>query len=979
GIKPYTWLRSSRTVHFGTTSAEEKQDKRNKMKARGTLLMALPNKDQLKFHSYQDVKLLMEAIKKRYGGNKESKKVQRTLFKQQYENLAASSLETLDQTFDRLQKLISQLDLQGKVIQQEDTNLKLLRSLPYEWKTHALIWRNNAKLKTISLDDLYNNLKIYEPEISGSSNTNQNPQNIAFIPLKSTSSTNEADITANGVSTVHTQEQINPDDLEKIDLHWEMVMLTIRARRFMKRTGRSLDMNGRRIGFDKTKVECFNYHKNGRFERECRAPRNQYNRSREYERTIVPMETPTENALIAQDGIGGMIGDIKLRNRLIQTMYSWLLHLKEVLLVLILSDKSSDGLGYKELIPESFVNSSKLLEKQNNRSNKGYHEVPPLLIGNYMPPKRDLRLIDEHFKSGSVDVSIISSSADKTVKTVDITHKGMLSTEEPKSVMKNNFGPPIIKDWHSDDDNEDELSPIIEVKTVKPSVEKIKSVKTDRETVKTEESPKQHKHHPRGNQRNWNNLMFHRLGSNFKMINKTCYVCGSLEHLQCVCDKKDKEYKEKGVIDSGYSRHMTRNKCYLTDFEAFDGGFVSFGDGKGRISGKDKIKTGKLDFDDVYFCIKREYSVARTPQQNRVAERRNRKLIEAARTMGNLGKFEGKADEGYFIGCLVVKMKRRKNLNVAGQDEKKKELEQEYILIPICTTGPLISQDDKDSAEDAGKKALEVDAGKASDNGRQDNQVSRSEDGSLFQQDRQTEHNNSTNDINHVSSPISTAGPSFVNAASQIPLNAAGHSVSTNAFEEHSFERFSYFKNAFSLPHVPMVTPIDDTGIFGNAYDDDVLEEEVDMNNVDSSYAISEATKNKKDERGIVIKNKARLVAQGHTQEEGIDYDEVFAPLARFEAIRLFLAYASFKDFVVYQMNVKSAFLYEKIKEEVYVCQSPGFEDPNFPDKVYKVEKALYGLHQAPRACINVPSAALSNIIIFCLAALSSSPAAVNT
>ncbi|GJX63503.1 putative ribonuclease H-like domain-containing protein [Tanacetum coccineum] len=107
---------------------------------------------------------------------------------------------------------------------------------------------------------------------------------------------------------------------------------------------------------------------------------------------------------------------------------------------------------------------------------------------------------------------------------------------------------------------------------------------------------------------------------------------------------------------------------------------------------------------------------------------------------------------------------------------------------------------------------------------------------------------------------------------------------------------------------------------------------------------------NKKDERGIVIKNKARLVAQGYTQEEGIDYDEVFAPVARIEAIRLFLAYASFKDFVVYQMDVNSAFLYGKIKEEVYVYQPPGFKDLDFPDKVYKVEKALYGLHQAPRA-----------------------------
>ncbi|GKE01816.1 putative ribonuclease H-like domain-containing protein [Tanacetum coccineum] len=124
----------------------------------------------------------------------------------------------------------------------------------------------------------------------------------------------------------------------------------------------------------------------------------------------------------------------------------------------------------------------------------------------------------------------------------------------------------------------------------------------------------------------------------------------------------------------------------------------------------------------------------------------------------------------------------------------------------------------------------------------------------------------------------------------------------------------------------------------------------VDLPNGKRAIGTKWVYRNKKDERGIVVRNKARLVAQGHTQEEGIDYDEVFAPVARIEAIRLFLAYASFMDFTVYQMDVKSAFLYGTIEEEVYVCQPLGFEDPQFPDKVYKVEKALYGLHQAPRA-----------------------------
>ncbi|GKE46161.1 hypothetical protein Tco_1477419, partial [Tanacetum coccineum] len=150
----------------------------------------------------------------------------------------------------RLQKLITQLKIQGEVITQEDMNLKLLKSLPSEWKTHALIWRNKQEIETISLDDLYNNLKIYEPKISGSSSTSQNLQNVAFVSSNSTnnnSNTNEADNTAYGVSASQPNspqlsqedlEQINPDDLEEMDLQWEMAMLKIRARRFIKRTGR---------------------------------------------------------------------------------------------------------------------------------------------------------------------------------------------------------------------------------------------------------------------------------------------------------------------------------------------------------------------------------------------------------------------------------------------------------------------------------------------------------------------------------------------------------------------------------------------------------------------------------------------------------------------------------------------------------------------------------------------------------------------
>ena len=108
--------------------------------------------------------------------------------------------------------------------------------------------------------------------------------------------------------------------------------------------------------------------------------------------------------------------------------------------------------------------------------------------------------------------------------------------------------------------------------------------------------------------------------------------------------------------------------------------------------------------------------------------------------------------------------------------------------------------------------------------------------------------------------------------------------------------------------------------------------------------------RNKTDSDGIIIRNKARLVAKGYSQQEGIDYDEIFASVARLEAIRIFLAYAAHKKFKVFQMDVKSAFLNGELEEEVYVEQPPGFVDPKFPNHVYRLDKALYGLKQAPRA-----------------------------
>ncbi|GJT33218.1 ribonuclease H-like domain-containing protein [Tanacetum coccineum] len=245
----------------------------------------------LKFNSIKDAKKLQEAVEKRFGGNGATKKTQRNLLKQQYKNSTAPSSEMLDQTFDRLQKLVSRLELLDEKLSQEDVNKKLLRSLSPEWNTHVVVWRNKADLDTMSMDDLYNNLKVYEPEVKGMSSS----ITTASTQVNTAYSTNIENLSD---AVIY--------DLEEMDLRWQMAMLTMRARRFLKNTGRKLTVNGNEtIGFDKSKAECYNCHKRGHFARECRAPRNQDNKNKESSRRSVSMEISSSTALVSCDGLDG--------------------------------------------------------------------------------------------------------------------------------------------------------------------------------------------------------------------------------------------------------------------------------------------------------------------------------------------------------------------------------------------------------------------------------------------------------------------------------------------------------------------------------------------------------------------------------------------------------------------------------------------------------------------------------------------------
>nr|GEU35939.1 hypothetical protein [Tanacetum cinerariifolium] len=224
----------------------KKLARKNELKARGTLLMALPDKHQLKFNSHKDAKSFMEAIEKRFGGNTKTKKVYKTLLKQQFENFSGSSSEGLDQIHDRLQKLVSQLEIHG------------------------------TDLEDKSLNDLFNSIKIYESEVKHSSSLGTDSQNLAFVLSTPVDSTNNSVSAAINVSAVGAKlsasSLLNIDayDLEEMDLKWQMAMLTMKARKFLQKTGRNLGVNGpTSMGFDMAKVECYNCHRKCHFAREC--------------------------------------------------------------------------------------------------------------------------------------------------------------------------------------------------------------------------------------------------------------------------------------------------------------------------------------------------------------------------------------------------------------------------------------------------------------------------------------------------------------------------------------------------------------------------------------------------------------------------------------------------------------------------------------------------------------------------------------
>ncbi|GJX98582.1 putative ribonuclease H-like domain-containing protein [Tanacetum coccineum] len=852
-----------------------------------------------------------------------------------------------------------------------------------------------------------------------------------------------------------------------MDLRWQMAMLTIRAKIFLNNTGRKLIVNGTKtIGFDKSKVECYNCHKRGHFVRKCRALNKQENMNRENTRRVMPVETTTSNALISCDGLGD---------------YDW-------------SDQVEEGPTNFSLMAYSSTSSN-----SKCKTGLGYNVVPPPYTGNFMPPKPDLPFSGlEEF----VNEPIVSKPEVK--KPVVETSEAKASADKPKAVKKNN-GAPIIEDWVSDSKEKDMPQAKIQKKTVKPSLAKIKFVK----------SKEQYDYD--NHQRQFNNKKMVKLVWNYtqrvnhqyfsrmthpspkrNMVPKATLMSGKNVNtarpkavvnaarpkavLNAVKGNQGNpliDLHDQGVIDSGCSSHMTGNMSYLTDFEEIDEGYVAFGGnpkgGKitGRVPRKNNMysvdlknivpkggltclfakatsdesklwhrRLGHINFKTMNKLVKGNLIRARTPQQNRVAKRKNRTLIEAARTMladsklpttfwaevvniacyvqnrvlvtkphnktpyerflgrklafgfmrpfgypviilntiDHLDKFDGKANEGFFAGYSIKSKARMETIP-----------RKDYILLPLWPANLSFSQNLK-SSPDAGFKPLGDDENKVTEEpGKEGGDSSKDSESN----DQGEEDNvNNTNKVNVVGAKTSIELPDDPNMPEleDIVYSDDDEDVGVEADMNNFDDCWNIF---FNLDAFMLVSPIPTTRIHKDHRVEQII------GDLNSAPQIRRMTKNL-EEHGLfssdqqrtnhkdfqnclfacflsqeepkkvihVLKDPSWIEAMqeellqfklqevwtlmdlpnGKRAIEGINYDEFFAPVARIEAIRLFLAYALFKDFVVYQMDVKSAFLYGKIEEEVYVCQPPGFEDPDFPNRVYKVEKALYELHQAPRA-----------------------------
>ncbi|GJZ06706.1 putative ribonuclease H-like domain-containing protein [Tanacetum coccineum] len=533
----------------------------------------------------EDAKTLFEAIEARFCGNEATRKTQKSLLKHMYENFNAFSSESLDFIFTRLQKIISQLAI--------------------------------LDLGSISFDDLYNNFKIVEQEVKRSvtSSSNLSLQNVAFVSTPSStndintsnvhvstassslSTASSTDNTArlsdatiyaflanqpNGSQVVHEDlEQIHEDDLEEMDLKWQLALLSMKARKFYQRTGKKIIINGSdTAGYDKTKVECFNCHKMGHFARECRNPRSQENRSRNQDssRRTVNVEESSSKAMLAIDGVG----------------FDWSFMTEEktptnfALMAFSDSEVHNNKTCSKTCL-KSFEDLKSQYDNLRIELNKSEFD-----LANY---KRGLASVEEQLvfykkneavltKSGIVPFCTARQRSSKAATPLSAARP--INTAAPKLfVNAAKTKPNVFQKAHSLSkrpfnqqttlnnrslNNKINTAKINYVNTAKGK--RVKSA-VGKQGINVVKSSACWVWRPR-------NIVDH------ISKNSGSYICKPFDY-----GDPQVALKDTGIFDSRCSRHMTGNKSFLIDYQNYDGGFVAFaGSSKGgRITGKERKVT----------------------------------------------------------------------------------------------------------------------------------------------------------------------------------------------------------------------------------------------------------------------------------------------------------------------------------------------------------------------------------------------------
>nr|GEX65125.1 ribonuclease H-like domain-containing protein [Tanacetum cinerariifolium] len=579
---------------MGPVTTKEKIQKKNDVKARSMLLMALPNEHLLTFNQYKDAKTLFAAIQTRFGGNEATKKTQKTLLKQMYESFSSPSTLSIDTIFNKLQKL------------------------------------NKPNLDTMCFDDLYNNFKIVEQEVSTSS-TQVSTANLSDATVYAFLASRP-----NGSQLVHEDlVQIYKDDLEEMDLKWWLTLLSMRTKRFFQKTGRKITINrSDTTGYEKNKVECFNCHKLGYFARKCRQHRIQDGRNwnQDSSRRPVNVEDFSSKAMLVINGAGFdwsyMADDEVSTNMALMAFLDYELDLSNSSLEEFQQPEfESYGPKTSKNASEDIANelkesSNAPLVKDRVSDNKDCLVESPIVIEKktvvptiakveVVRPKQQEKPVRKPVKERVVTRNNYTRVHYNysTKKAHPSPHRNMT----PRAVlMKIGLRPlntaRLVNTTH----------PKITVHSARPMSCFCKlAPSTVKRPIQKKTALTNRNFHQQVNTANGKVNSVRPQAVNTarpKTINTarpSPTVVNDVRAKQVNADHPQKVQEDQGYVDSRCSRHMTRNMSYLFDFKEFDRGYVTFGRGAngGRITGKGTIHTGNLDFEVVYFVKELKFNL----------------------------------------------------------------------------------------------------------------------------------------------------------------------------------------------------------------------------------------------------------------------------------------------------------------------------------------------------------------------------------